>query len=190
MQILGTVSLLANSWGLMGSPFLLRKPILSPASTQIACSFCLSAVSRARSSRLSPAVLPKSAARTMTIGTATSTQEASMPPQRSTTLPVGSSLPVFDPTGLRKLSSTPGNLPSTPGISVSAGMNAVPSGVFTAASAVTRVLVLRILMVVLPEAGWHKPVSNAYNGNAADMLPQLTLQSIADLSAASCASVL
>src|SRR4029077_17085827 len=55
---------------------------------------------------------------------------------------------------------------------------------------VTCVLVLKMRITVLPRDALKMPVSSAYIVSAADMLPQLTLQSIADLSAASWASVL
>ena len=113
-----------------------------------------------------------------------------MPRIVSRRAPVGKSLPVFDPTGSTSDSATPGQRPITPGISVSGSSGAPGPDTSIVASAAIPVLVLRIRSVLRPGSGRARPASKATRGSEADMLPQLTLQSIADLPAASWARVL
>ena len=161
-----------------------------PACTQIEHRRALSASLAFRLATDSSPRRPSASARRITIGTATSTQLTSMPSNTSRTRPVGSSRPVLAPTGLRRLSSTPGKAPYTPGISVSAGITGRPPGVRTRQSVTTEVLVLKTRTSVLGSPARSRPWCSRNIGIAADILPQLTLQSIADFSAASWASVL
>ena len=84
------------------------------------------------SSGLSVPISPKSAARTKTVGWLASTIDAANSPWPgmkivSSTLPVGSSLPVVAPPGLTKSSRTGAPVPATPGISMSPSTAALPS---------------------------------------------------------------
>src|SRR5665647_2276903 len=98
MQTFGIVSLLASSSAVIGRPLVVR-PILRPASIQSFFSAEKNTSSLRKSFGDSVPVLPNSAARAITIGTATSTQDTVKSPKRSEALPVGSALPVFAPTG-------------------------------------------------------------------------------------------
>ena len=75
MHTFGIVSLWASSSAVIGRPPAPFNPIRRPASTHTARSAAMKSRSASSASIFSCAVLPKSAARAITIGTATSTHE-------------------------------------------------------------------------------------------------------------------
>src|SRR4051812_29086917 len=82
--------------------------------------------------------LPKSVARAITMGIARSTQETSTPSTLSSTSPVGSSLPVFEPTASTKFSEIGAPVPGTPSMATSPSYSTCPPGVGTVAKRGTR----------------------------------------------------
>ena len=75
MHTFGIVSLCASSSAVIGRPPAPFSAMRNPASTHTARSAAMKSRSASSSSIVSCAVLPKSAARAITIGTATSTQD-------------------------------------------------------------------------------------------------------------------
>ena len=148
-------------------------PIASAAATRRASSRATSASSPSIAAGVSVPVIPRSLARTKTIGFVASTIEASTPARVSRARPVGRRRPVRAPPGSRKSSAMRAPSPATPGSSKSPTTAASPSTTGTRATMIFRVLVLWMRTAVSPLAEGTSRSSIAKGPTAEEQLPQL-----------------
>ena len=158
----------------------LPMPIAIDAAIRILPSLASKSADASSASGSSVPVNPRSAAFRKQQALAASTSEARIFPTPgtssvSTTLPVGSNLPVVAPPGSRNSSLTGEPVPDTPGISRSPSTADMPSSSAKRACMIFFVFVLCTrTSASLPEA-LSRPSSTANGPIADDMLPQLPL---------------
>ena len=115
---------------------------------------------------------PNDSAIARTTGIPLSTQVTSMPSIASRTLPVGSRLPVADPSVSVNASTTGAAVPGTPAMATSPRYSTRPSGVGKVATAMLSELTMRIRTLVSGCSAGTSPRSTANGPTPARMLPQ------------------
>jgi hypothetical protein len=148
------------------------RPISCPALHRNASTRSSSAASPASCSCGSSPVSPNDSAMATTTGIPLSTQVTSMPSTESRTFPVGSRLPVVDPSVSVNVSTTGAAVPGTPAMATSPRNSTRPSDVGKVATAMLSELTMRIRTLVSGEPAGTSPRSTANGPTPARMLPQ------------------
>src|SRR2546421_60102 len=148
-------------------------PMRMAASTRIFSRRAMTSALASTTGGVSPAVRPRSRARTNTSGFVASTHEASTPAMTSRGEPVGSKRPVPAPPGSRKSSAIRAPRPATPASSKSPSTTASPSCVGTWATITFFVFVLWTRTTVWPSRAETSRSSMAKGPMADEQLPQL-----------------